>query len=196
MKIEDVSEENLEDVLKVCACAFEICPHNKSGHLLYKKGMEARRRWLIDMLEHHGTCAKIAYLNGNPVAQIQFCPEETIPYVSDPRKDVVSIICTYSPFPEAQRKGVATALVKSLLEECDSGLSCMGGVPCRFVVTLPFPPDGKPSLTDFYIKNGFRHGFKETFLEIKGDYTPRVIPEYRPLPGDLRQDDYFIQTHL
>jgi hypothetical protein len=111
--------------------------------------MEVRRRWLIDMSEQHGPCAKIAYLGGRPVAQILFCPEENVPYINDPRRDVVDILCTYNPFPEGQRKGVATALVKNLLEECDSGLSCLRGVPCRFVVTLPFPPDGKASLTEY-----------------------------------------------
>jgi len=98
------------------------------------------------MLKQQGPCAKIAYQDGRPFAQIQFCPEEMMPHVSDPRKDVVSILCTYSPIPEAQRKGGATTLVKTLLEECDSGLSCFGGMPCRFVVTLPFPVDGKQSL--------------------------------------------------
>ena len=137
------------------------------------------------MFEQQGPCAKIAYLDGRPVAQIVFCPEEMIPYIRDPRKYVVNIVCTYSPFPEAQRKGVATALVKNLLEECDSGLSCLGGRPCRFVVTLSFPQEGKLSLTEFYKKNGFRQGHKEMFLEIKEEYVPREIPEYSPLLGDL-----------
>lgn len=185
LKVENASKKNLEDLFKVCAHAFKICPHNEFDYLMYKKGLEVRRKWLIDMLKQQGSCAKIAYLDGRPFAQIQFCLEEMMPNVSDPRKDVVSILCTYSPVPEAQRKGGATALVKNLLEECDSGLSCFGRMPCRFVVTLPFPVDGKPSLTEFYKKNGFRQGHKEMFLEISEEYVSRDIPEYHPLPADL-----------
>ena len=152
LRVEDISKQNLEDVFEICSRAFEICSHNKFDCLLYKKGMEVRRRWLIDMLEQQGPCAKIAYLDGKPVDQIQFCLEETISYINDPREDVVNIICTYNPIHEARRKGAATALVKTLVDECYLGLNCLGGKPCRFVVTLPFPQEGKLSLTEFYKK--------------------------------------------
>jgi GNAT superfamily N-acetyltransferase len=181
----NVSEENLEDVFKICARAFKIFAHNRFDCLLQEKGVEVRRRWLIDRLEQQGPCAKIAYVDGRPVAQISYCPEETMPYIRNPRKDVVNILCIYNSFPEAQRKGVATALVKDLVDECDSGLSCFRGRPCRFVVTLPFPREERLLLTEFYEKYGFRQGHKEMFLEIKGEYVPRDIPEYHPLPGDL-----------
>jgi len=115
-----------------------VLPHNEFDYLLYKKGLEVRRRWLIDMLKQQGPCAKIAYQDGRPFAQIQFCPEEMMPHVSDPRKDVVSILCTYSPIPEAQRKGGATTLVKTLLEECDSGQLFWGdALPLRCDPTIP-----------------------------------------------------------
>ena len=185
LKVEDVSEENLEDIFKICSRAFEIPPHNKFDHLLYEKGMEVRRRWLIDALRKRGPCAKIAYLDGRPRAQIVFCPEEMMPHIRDPRGDVISILCMYNPFPEAQRKGVATALVEDLLGECDSGLSCLGG-PCRFLVTAPFPPDG-PTLTEFYKKHGFRRGRGEMYREVRGKYLPREAPEYTPRPEDLEK---------
>lgn len=186
LRVENISKKNLDDVFKICACAFEISSQNKFDCLLYKNGLEKRSRWLLDMFEHYGPCAKIAYLDGKPVAQIQFCPEETIPYISASRKDVVTIICTYSPFLEAQRKGAATALVKDLVDECDSGLDCLGGKPCRFLVTLPFPVcEGTLSLTEFYKKNGFIQGHKEMFLEIKGEYVPKEVPDYNPLLEDL-----------
>ncbi len=118
------------------------------------------------------------------MAQIAFYPEETIPYIHDPRKDVINLQCIYNPFPEAQRKGVGAALMKALIDECHTGLDCLGGRPCRFVVTRPFPHEGDLPLADFYEKYGFRQGLQEMFLEIKGKYVPRKIPEYRPLPED------------
>jgi GNAT superfamily N-acetyltransferase len=175
--VENLSKENLEDV-------FEICSHNRFDGPLHKKGIEVRRRWLIDMLDQHGSCAKIAYLDGRPVAQIQFYPEETIPYVHEPRKDVVYLQCIYNPFPEAQRKGAGAALMEALVDECHMGLDCLGGRPCSFVVTRPFQHEGDLSFSEFYKKYGFRQGPQEMFLKIKGEYVPREIPEYHPQPED------------
>lgn len=172
-----MSEENLEDI-------FKICSHDRFDGPLHRKGIEVRRRWLMDMLEHCGPCAKIAYLDGRPVAQIVFYPEKTIPYIHDPRKDVINLQCIYSPFPEAQRKGAGAALMKELVDECKSGLSSLGGRPCSFVVTRPFQHEGELSFSEFYKKYDFKQGPQEMFLEIKGEYVPREIPEYRSLPED------------
>jgi hypothetical protein len=177
LNVGNFSDENLEDV-------FKICSHNRFDGPLHEKGIEVRRRWLIDMLVQHGPCVKIAYLDRRPVAQIAFYPEETMPYINDPRKDVVNLQCIYSPFPEAQRKGAAAALMKALVEECHTGLDCLGGRPCSFVVTRPFQHEGDLPLDEFYEKYGFRQGLKEMFLEIKEKYVPREISEYRPLPED------------
>jgi GNAT superfamily N-acetyltransferase len=175
--VENLSEENLEDV-------FKICSHDRFNGPLHRRGMEVRRQWLMDMLEQSGSCAKIAYLDGRPVAQIVFYPEETIPYIAGPRKDVVQLQCIYNPFPEAQRRGVGAALMKDLVDECKSGLSSLGGRPCSFLVTKPVPHEGDLPLSEFYEKYGFRQGSQEMFLEIGGKYLERGTPEYSPLPED------------
>jgi len=177
LQVENLSEENLEDV-------FKICSHNRFDGPLHRKGMEVRRRWLLDMLEQSGPCVKIAYMDGRPVAQIVFFPEEMMPYIDDPRKDVVNLQCIYSPFPEDQRKGVGAALMKDLVDECKSGLSSLGGRPCSFLVTRPFPHEGDLSLSEFYEKYGFRQGAQEMFLEIRGKYVATETREYRPLSED------------
>jgi len=179
--VENLSEENLKDVFKICSWDRAFA-HNDDPVL--ERGREIKRRWLLDMLEQHGPCAKIAYLDGRPVAQIVFYPEEAIPYIADPRKDVVHLQCIYSPFPDAQRRGVGTALMKDLLDECRSGLSFLWGRPCSFLVTKPSPHEGDLPLDDFYEKYGFRQGSQEMFLEIGGKYVDRGTPEYRPLPED------------
>jgi GNAT superfamily N-acetyltransferase len=185
IQVKSVSEQNLGDLFEICPHAFEISPHSKNDFLLHKKGMEVKKRWLIDKLAQQGLCAKIAYLDGNPVAQIQFYPEEMVPYISEPRKDVVGIICIYSPIPEAQRKGAASALVKSLVDECHSRLDFLDGKPCSFVVTLPFPRLEKQLLTEFYEKCGFKQGQGEMFYEIKGEYIAKETTKFHSLPGDL-----------
>jgi hypothetical protein len=182
LRVENISEENLEDV-------FMICSWNRAFASMegptQEKARELKRRWLIDMLERHGPCTKIAYLDGKPVAQILFYPEETIPFNHDPRKDVLHLQCIFNPLPEAQHKGVGDTLMKTLVDECNSGLKCMGGKPCSFVVTKPFPHEGELPLDEFYSKYGFKQGNQEMYLEIKGEYVPREVLENRRLPEDL-----------
>ena len=78
-------------------------------------------------------------MDGKPVAQILFYPEETMPYIREPRKDVIHLQCIYSPFPDTQRKRAGAALMRVLINECETGLSCLGGRSCSFLVTRPFP---------------------------------------------------------
>jgi hypothetical protein len=182
MRLEDVSEENLDDLFEICSGHRGFAPRDDP---IIGKSVEIKRRLLLDILDSHGPCAKIAYIDGKPVAQILFIPEETMPYVHDPREDVVFLQCIYSPFPDTQRKGAAAALMKDLINECETGLSCLGGKPCSFLVTRPFAHEGDLSLSEFYGKYGFRHGSQEMFLEVKRDYGPREASDYQPLPEDL-----------
>jgi GNAT superfamily N-acetyltransferase len=181
LRVEDISQDNLDDIFKICSLERIFAPMDDP---VLTEGIEVRRRWLIDMLKQHRPCAKIAYLDGRPVAQIVFYPEETIPYIANPRKDVVHLQCIYNPFPEAQRRGIGAALMKDLVDECKSGLSSLGGRPCSFLVTKSFSHEGDLPLSEFYEKYGFRQGSQEMFLEIGGKYVERETREYRPLPED------------
>ncbi len=177
LRVEDVSRDNIEDV-------FRVCSHGRLEDPLQREGMEIKRRWLLDMLEKHGPCTKIAYLDGRPVAQILFYPEEATPYVTEPRKDAVILHCTYNPFPEARGKGASTALLKGLIGEAETGLPCLGGRPCSFVAADPFDTGEGLSLGLFYERSGFKRADSEMYLEITGRYEePRAL-EYRPLPED------------
>jgi len=182
LRVENISEENLEDIFKICSWNRTFAPRDDP---ILGKGRAIKKRLLLDMLDRHGPCAKIAYMDGKPVAQTLFIPEETIPYINDPREDVVFLQCIFSPFPESQRRGAAAALMKNLISECETGLSCLGGRPCSLMVTRPFAHEGDLSLSEFYGKYGFRQGTQEMFLEIKGSYTPRDVCEYQPLPEDI-----------
>ena len=181
LRVEDVSEENLDDVFKICSSNRIFAPMDDP---ILEKAREFKRQWLLDMLEQYGPCTKIAYLDGKPVAQILFYPEETVPYLHNPRKDVINLKCIFNPFPEAQGKGAGATLMKALTDECHTGLNCLGGKPCRFVVTRTFPHEGDLPLADFYKKYGFKQGHQEMFLEIKEKYVPMKIPELSPIPED------------
>lgn len=175
--IKDAGEGNIEDV-------FRVCSHSRMDDPLQRKGMEIKRVWLLRMLEEYGSCTKIAYLDGRPVAQILFYPEEAVPFIPDPREGTVVLNCTYNPFPEARGKGAASALVRSLAEEARAGLKCLRGEPCSFVAAKPFETGEGFSMTDFYARCGFSRADSEMYLEISGEYRPRGERACKPLEED------------
>ena len=181
MKIVDVSEDNVDDVLTICSGGRPIA---HVGNPVLDKGRALKRQWLLNMIQQHGPCVKIAYLDDQPVGQVLFYPEASVPYLANPRTDVIYLKCIYIAHPPAQRQGIGNALMKTLITECQTGVACLGGRPCQFVVTQPFPHEGELPLTDFYAKYGFQHGQHEMFLEINGPYVPMDRREYRPLPED------------
>jgi GNAT superfamily N-acetyltransferase len=182
LRVEDISEENLDDVFKICSWNRAFGPRDDP---ILEKARDLKRGWLLDMLESNGPCTKLAYLDGRPAAQILFYPEETIPFYSDPRKGAVHLQCIFNPHPEAQHKGAGDALMRALVDECHSGLKCLDGGSPSFLVTKPFPHEGDLPLDEFYSKYGFKQGSQEMYLEVKGEYVPREILENRRLPEDL-----------
>jgi GNAT superfamily N-acetyltransferase len=178
LRVEDLTEENLEDV-------FRVCSYDKLDDPLQKEGIELKRAWLREILEEHGPCTKIAYHEGRPVAQILFYPERIAPFLAYPREGAVAIHCTYNPFPEAQGKGVGSRLLQDLINECEEGLQILGGDPCSFLVAQPFTTGAGIPLEKFYENNGFKWGDGEMYLEVSGEYKPRKFTGYYPLPEDL-----------
>lgn len=177
MRVEDISVDNVNDV-------FKICSYNKLEDQLQKQGIELKRRWLHEMLEEYGSCTKIAYLDGKPVAQILYYPETAVPFIVNPRNDVIELNCVYNPFSRTRKKGVGTTLIKSLLDDCREGLSSLKGRPCRFVVAKPFTTGEGIPLSKFYSANGFKQGQEEMFKEVRAIYQPRELEEYQSLPED------------
>jgi len=175
--VRNLREENLEDV-------FQVCSHARLQDPLQRRGMELKRRWLLEMLSRYGPCTKVAYLEGRPIAQLLYYPEEALPYVEEPRRDVIRLHCIYNPFPEARGRGAASALLRELLREAEGGMEMLGGKPCRFIAAKPFNTGEGIPLEEFYASKGFRWGVGEMYLEVAGAYEPREAGEYRPLSED------------
>ncbi len=178
--VRDVDESNLEDV-------FRVCSHGKLDDPLQQKGIELRRSWLRRMLRDNGSCAKIAYLDGAPVAQLLFYTEGSAPFIPRPRRGVVLLRCVYNPFKEAQGKGASTALLRSLVEECRGDPQYLKGVRCRFMASQAFNTwEGTP-MEKFYASNGFVKKNGEMVLLINGEYAPPVKLEPHPNESDKGQ---------
>ena len=177
IRVVDLNDNNLEDV-------FEICSHNKLDDPIQREGISIKRQWLLEFLEKHGSCTKIAYLNDKPVAQALFYPEESKPSIKNPRKQTLNLHCIYNPFDEARGKGVASALIKSLVNDCKMGNICFKGKPCSIICTKPFNTHEDRSLLDFYASKGFKYANDEMFLEISSSYEPRKPVDFLSLDED------------
>jgi GNAT superfamily N-acetyltransferase len=177
LEVRDVDEAHIEDV-------FRVCSHANMDRPIQRVGIEFRSAWLRRMLAEHGPCAKVAYLDDRPVAQIEFIPEEVIPYVPEPRLGVVQLRCVYNPFPEARGKGVATALIRSLVDDCERGLASLKGRACSFIAAEPFNTGEGTPMDRLYAANGFEAGEGEIYRPLGGSYVAPRRLTYRPSPED------------
>jgi hypothetical protein len=169
IKIEDINDSNFNDV-------FQVCSIKSTNDQFIQKGTGLKRAWIKQNLEKYGPFTKIAYLDLEPVAQIMFYPEIAVPYIKDPRSRVIEIICAYRVKEEAQ--GAGTLLLKNLINEAKTGIKCLHGQTCEFLVAAPFNTGEGTSLRQYYLDNGFQESDDELYLELNGKYYPRPRETY------------------
>jgi hypothetical protein len=180
IRIENLNESNVDDLIYVCSS-------KKLSDPIHMQGIELKKQWLRSMLRKYGSCAKIAYLNGNPVAQILYYPEEADATIPSGRKDVLIMLCVYNPTPAAQKLSIGTKLLQSIIEDVKLKKTCLGNKPCKFVLVKAFNTGEFLSMSDFFKKKGFLPTPEEgvMYLPIESTYEPRKrIGEYAPLPED------------
>lgn len=182
IRIENLQESNIEDLIFVCSS-------KKLSDPIHQQGIRLKRQWLREMLEKHGSCAKIAYYNEKPAAQILYYPEEAD--VTEPfrRKDVLVVNCVYNPTPRAQKLGIGTTLLQSLIDDAKQGRTFFGSKPCKFILAKAFNTGEFLPLPEFYKKNGFTPTPGDEgnllYLPIEGSYkSTQPIGKYKPLPED------------
>ncbi|MDH7564251.1 MAG: GNAT family N-acetyltransferase [Candidatus Bathyarchaeota archaeon] len=140
------------------------------------------------MLGTYGSCAKIAYYKDRPVAQILYYPEEAIKTRAFKRKEVLVISCTYNPVADAQKLGIGTRLLKSVIQDARQKKTCLGNRPCKFIIAKAFNTGEALPLPEFYRKNGFIPTPRNDalYLPVASSYEEETpIREYEPLPEDL-----------
>lgn len=179
IRIENLKDSNLDDLIYVCSSKRLEDP-------VHREGMRLKRLWLKEMLDKYGSCAKIAYYNEKPAAQILFYPEVADRAKMFTRDGVLFINCIYNPTPEAQRLGLGKMLLQNVVEEAKRGESCLGRKPCRFILANAFNTGEFLPMPHFYRKYGFLPSEEGSalYLPIKGEYEPVPSAEYRPLEED------------
>jgi GNAT superfamily N-acetyltransferase len=179
-RIENLQESNIDDLIYVCSS-------KRLNDPIHQQGIKLKRQWLREMLEKYGSCAKIAYYNGKPVAQILYYPEEADKTKASKRQNVLVINCIYNPTPETHKLGIATKLLQSLIQDAKQRKTCLGNIPCKFILAKAFNTGEFLSLPAFYQKNGFSPTPEKNlfYLPIEGKYEPtKPQREYEPLPED------------
>lgn len=180
VRIENLQDSNIEDLIHVCS-------FKRLDDPIHQQGISLKRQWLQKMLNQHGSCAKIAYYNKKPVAQILHYPEEADVTRPSRRRGVLIINCTYNPTSEAQKLGIGTKLLQSVIQDAKQRRTCLGNKPCKFILAKAFNTGEALSLPQFYIKNGFTPTSEGNtlYLPIEGEYEPTpTLGDYEPLQED------------
>ncbi len=126
-RTENLQESNIEDLIYVCSSKRFDDP-------IHKQGIKLKKQWLNEMFDEHGSSAKIAYYDEEPVAQTLYYPEETGVTKAFRRENVLVINCIYNRIPEAQKLGIGTRLLESVIEDAKQRRTRLGDKPCDFIL--------------------------------------------------------------
>jgi len=166
VEIVDIREANLGDIPESCrGCVYWEFPQEfdrvKAEKAEAQKKLELeqkKREWFVQTLNEFGTCGKIVYHKGKPVAYAQFAPPERLPHIghyeSQPvgklEEGVVFLSCLYIADETLRGQGLGKALLRNIIEDLKLR---------RFKAVETFArrgnSDNPSGPLEFYIKNGF-----------------------------------------
>ena len=164
--IEDITESNLKDLPAPCrGCIywefpkeFDRAREEKTEAQKRLEFEEKKRQWFIQTMREFGTCGKIVYREGNPVAYAQFAPSARLPntrhYESQPvgrqEEGVVFISCLYVADEALRGRGLGEALLQNIIDDLKRrGFKAVETFARRGNSENPSGP------FEFYMKKGF-----------------------------------------
>lgn len=161
--IEDIRKSNLTDIPESCrGCAYWEYPgdfekskddQQKNPELEIKK-----REWFEKTLEEFGTCGKIVYYEGAPIAYAQYAPSTRLPNISayeaknvgKLEEGVVFLSCLCVTDETMRGKGIGDMLLQNIVEDLRRrGFKAIETFARRSQADNPSGP------VEFYVKNGF-----------------------------------------
>ncbi len=142
--VKDVTSENVDDLCLVCV------PEEKWSDPAWKRGVEEKRIWGLQMLKKSGSFAKVAYIDAIPAGIIQYQPllEE----------GVVEIQCIYVHEQRFWGKGAGSALLAALIADMKKPLPWFENKPANGLIVHTFSGEsaGQMSARDFFTRRGFK----------------------------------------
>lgn len=112
----ELTPESFSDMLNICSKNLLTDP-------LILKGIEMKEKWFREIFEEYGSPIRVCYVDGEPISQILYYPEDIVPYIKKPRVGVLRINCIYNPYREFQKLGCGKRLIYSIIEDLRNGLS-------------------------------------------------------------------------
>ncbi len=182
--IKDVTRDNLEEFIDLCI------PPEKRCDKAFKEGKEKKKEWFDSVSKRHGSIAKIAYLDNEPVGMIQWIPSM--------KGRFIELTCIYVPKAEHQRQGVGTALMTTFLQESHRPRAEFGDEVARGIVTWAFEVPGLYPQREFFRQFGFKPVRSDNphwlYLPLQDDETiiHELQQEDRYLPQEEDQDTALI----
>lgn len=128
VEIYDLSESNVDEALAVCTS------EKWRDEPSYRKGLEVRREWLLQLYKTVRSCCKIAYVENVPAGMIQYTPLHHVPYFPTKRKDVLYIHCIFVK-RDFRGRGIGSELLDALIDELRKPNPLFEANPCRSFVT-------------------------------------------------------------
>jgi len=163
VNIEDIKESNLKDIPEPCrGCVYWEFPEDfeKGGKDLNKKWeLETKKReWFEQTMKEFGTCGKIVYHEGKPIAYAQYAPSARLPNVNEYEsklvgkleEGVVFLSCLFIADETLRRRGIGKLLLQNIVEDLRRrGFKAVETFARRSEANNPSGPMA------FYIRNGF-----------------------------------------
>ena len=112
VKIRDITEANIDDLVGLCAPKWEDQRHSAT----LKEGGSKKGEWIRRALDKFGVCAKVAYLEEKPVGFVEFYPMHTFPLLPKRDKRTVMITCVFVPDKTLQKSGIGSKLAQALIQ--------------------------------------------------------------------------------
>lgn len=137
-----VTAENAGDLADICAPAQQDD--------LWKRAIEAKRRWVQERLTVLGTFAWLAYDGPEAAGMVQCHPERGA-------AQVLFIDCMWVPRKEHWGKGIGSRLLAAVEAAAVSGNGWFDGRPADGIAAAAFhgESEGQRSAEDFYRQHGF-----------------------------------------
>jgi len=164
INIEDIKKSNLKDIPEPCkGCVYWEFPDEfekgKNAPTNKKREFEIKKReWFEKTMEEFGTCGKIVYHQGRPIAYAQYASSARFPnikaYESKPvgrlEEGVVFLSCLYVTDKTMRGQGIGELLLENIVEDLKRrGFKAIETFARRSDAENPSGPMA------FYIRNGF-----------------------------------------
>jgi GNAT superfamily N-acetyltransferase len=162
LAIKDLDHSNVEDCVLFCHSIEGYSDWYADGYTeKWRKELEERIRervaWARRALDEIGSCAKIAYKNGQVVGILWYFPADKIPYPDPDKNERVVFIQCMMVSREYRKMGIGSAFLQDLIGSCKKRHHFFHGEKPKAIEVYVYPPAKWPAGSRGLLE---KHGFK------------------------------------